>query len=180
VVGQRRQAAVGDLADARPAVAQPVGDFGGLVAQPVAQPQHLAAALGELVEQGLEVVPQVLALLGGGLRLGQPLEHRRVDRLVELTPAVAPVQAALVAQGAEQPRLGVADVLPLVDQRQQGLLEDVLGVLRRDPVARKEHLETRLDPVEELLQRCLEAGTVQSAHCIHSTLGPVVRRLPGR
>ena len=113
---------------------------GGSVALAVAQGQQRAAALRQPLERALEVAPHVRPLLRRMERLRHGIEHDRVDRIVDLAPLLSPVQQTLVADGAEQPGLRVADSVAVVDQGEQGLLQDVFGVLRRDSVMREQAL----------------------------------------
>src|SRR5882757_4158883 len=63
LAGERRQAAIGDLADARSSVAHLLGHLGRPVAEPVAQLEQRPAADGELAQDPVQVAGQLGLLL---------------------------------------------------------------------------------------------------------------------
>src|SRR5262249_53215644 len=76
----------------------------------------------------------------------------------------SPVQQALVAQSADQPRFRVADGVTLIDQGQECLLQDVFRVLRRDTIVGEQRLHARPHRLEKLIQTALSLGGVRCGH----------------
>src|SRR6185295_10703147 len=142
----------GDLADARWAVTQPLRQLGAAVPLAEAQPQQRTATRRHALEGIGQIAAEIGSLLGRRLGLGHPLEDRRVDRLVERTPALPPIQQALVAEGSEQPGLRVPHSIIAIEERQQGLLQDVLRILRGDLVVGEQDFKARTN----LRQKALE------------------------
>src|SRR5437764_14108543 len=105
-----------------------------------------------MLQRARQIAPEIRALLGGLERLGQGVEDRRVDRVIELAPLLSPIQQALVADDPEQPGLGIPDAFAIVvDQGDQRLLEDVLRVLQGNPVMREKGLQAWPDLLEKTL-----------------------------
>src|SRR5579863_8732341 len=154
-LGERRQAPVGHLADARLAVARALGRLGRAAAKTVAQPEHRPAAVRQLTQQGVEIGAQVGALLLRCLGLGQELEDGAVHQVPETAAVLAPVDDAAVRQRRQQPGFRVADAACLRDHDQEGLLQQVVGILQRDAMAPQDPLELGLDAVEDLFERRL-------------------------
>ena len=102
-----------------------------------------------IVDRALELTEREGAAVLTMRRLGEELEQRPVHRVPQLAPPPSPVDDAAVLDRADQPRLGVANAAPVVDERQEGLLQDVLGVLRRDPVAGEDCPQLGPDRLEE-------------------------------
>jgi len=63
-----------------------------------------------------------------------------------------PVDDAAVGQGGHHPGVGVADRGQLGDHDQEGLLQEVVRVLRRNPVPAEDLLQLRLRPPEDLFE----------------------------
>jgi hypothetical protein len=132
-------------------VAHLLGHLGGVVAEPVSKLEQLAAARRQLFQEVVQVPEQLGALLRRGHGLGEQLEDRRVHRVVEGVAALAPVHHAAVAQSHEEPRFRVLDRLPLLNGGDQGLLNEVLRVVRRDSVASKNLLQPGAQTPQELV-----------------------------
>src|SRR6266545_951281 len=81
-----------------------------------------------------------------------------------------PVEQTLVAHGSNQPGLRVADGLAMVDQGEEGLLEDVFRILWRDAVALKLRFEARPDLLQEDVERSIGLLMVQGAHLTRKLL----------
>src|SRR6476660_8471373 len=140
-----RHRPAGELPDAGDVVAEDLGALGGAVAVEIAQGEEGLVALLQAVEEAVQVPEHLLALLLGGHGLGEHLQEGRIDRLEAVDPLLPPVDGALVAEGDEEPALLVADLGPAAEGDDQGLLEEVVGVLVRDPVLGEDppHLRTR-------------------------------------
>src|SRR4051794_13766272 len=109
LAGERRQTAVGDLADAGGAVAHLLRHLRRPVAEAVAQLEQRAAAGREARHHAGQGGLQPRLLLVRRLRDRQQVEDRRIDGLAEAPPPLAPVHDALLLDGADQPALRAAD-----------------------------------------------------------------------
>src|ERR1700733_8085815 len=97
-------------------------------------------------------------------RLRHGVEHRGGDRIVDLASLPPPVEQTLFADGTDQPGLRIADSIAVVDQGEQGLLEDVFGVLRGYSVIGEQGFQASPRPLETTLKRRLDLGLVQCTH----------------
>src|ERR1700688_4354697 len=138
---QRRQAAVRDLADARRAIAHSLGDFVRPIPQTVSELQQRATARRDAREHAVQVVSQLVPLLARRLGSRDELQDGGVHGLAQAAATLSPVHDAFLLYCPDQPVLGAADLVPLVEQGQLCVLHDVLGVLRR-------HLEAAEHPFQ--------------------------------
>src|SRR4051794_29658094 len=162
--GERGEAAVGDLADAGGAVAHLLRHLGRPVAEAVAQLEQRPAAGGEARHHAVQVGRQLRLLLVRRLRDRQEVEDRRVDRLAEAPPPFAPVHDALLLDRPDQPALRAADLVPLVQQRELGVLQNVLGILGRDLEITENPLQARSGILQQTVQRFPKLRMVKSCH----------------
>jgi hypothetical protein len=104
--------------------------------QPQVEAEQHQPALGpRQPPPGGAEVGQALALrlhrCDGGRGLAEGVERHEAASVLQ---AIAMVDEAAIAQGAQQPGLGLADLCPLARRQQPGDLRQVLPVLRRDAV----------------------------------------------
>jgi len=117
-----------------------------------AETEHPPAPLGQSVDEVLQVTEKVSPLLGCGDGLREPLQDRGVHCRVDLTPGCSPIHQAVSFHRAKQPFFRIQDSLPLVQQGEEGLLEDVLRVLTGDTVIREKPFQLGFDCLQEILE----------------------------
>ena len=159
---------MGDLADAGRTVAHANGDFRIVAAEAVAQAEQRSAAVGEAADRSGEIARQIVVLLPGGGAAGELHEERLVYRFEQAASALAPIEQAAVAQRSDQPGVWRDDLRPLGDEEHKCVLQQVLGILRRDTEIGEEASEFRLQPVHQLGEFVLDAARIE---CAHSGLG---------
>lgn len=125
MLGEPVEAGPGQFADASGGVADARGKFDRLQTQGVALVDDLAAPRRELVEAAVEVATQRHVVLVGVREPQRELVLELVDHAGPLGP---PIAENLTANGADQPRERVLDLLAPLES-EEGLVEEVLGVV---------------------------------------------------